>query len=530
MATERLEITDKEIRAARAMAEAGKTPDGKIHAYTDTKFTGLQLRVQARKAAWVVRWGDYSPTIGYVHPVGDRTITALKTVRDIAAATLSLLKQDPSKVKIFLQSVHSSQTIAKALEAAHSHQEQNATTWTLRECFERTIEDKRNPNHKNHIGPQMEKDLRITLGRACYQAVLNKPAVYVTADDIENVRDTVKKQAEAVGQSGISPSNKVITHTRAVLDYCATTHRGKSGLGESQPWWKMLGTVFKNPQKTRRPDVEAIVKTMLLAEEYLNKPLPGRAIQTPGTTPNTLAALWWIILTVQRANAGMSLLPYNIGPDLERPDSGCLLAAWDKDVMKAGQSFVLPVPERAWNFVNGIRSRGKHLDNSEWVFPSVKSTTEKSIHTTPSGIYQIVARLAGKKNPEQKFEGERKNKVPPRTELRNLLAENDIDWWSMHDVRRTLTGVMRDAKMPGGASAILAHEVTEKEVLTATATELQKADFRKQRTAKITRMAYGGESQFIELKSEAMKVWTDVILDEYERQKGANLATFEAAE
>ncbi|WP_142627997.1 hypothetical protein [Rhizobium sp. P007] len=519
MATERLEITEKEIRAARAMAEVGKTPDGKIYVWTDTCCKNLRLQVQAKTASWIVRWKDASVTIGYIHPADKQVITALKTVRDIAQSTLALLKQDPKKVKIFLAGVHAKQTIAKALEAAHAHQEQNATTWTLRECFERTIEDKRNPDHKNHIGSEMEKDIRITLNRACYQSVLDKAAVYVTADDIEHVRDTVKKEAEAAGKKGISPSNKVITHTRAVLDYCATTHRGKSGLGEVQPWWKMLGTVFKNPEKTRRPEVEEVVRTMLLAEEYLTKPLPGRAIQAPGTTHNTLAGLWWIILTVQRATAGLSLLRYNIGPDLERSDSGWLIAAWDKDVMKAGQSFVLPIPERAWKFIEAIRSKGKHLEDSDWVFPSVKSTEDNSIHATPSGIYRVVYRLAGKDEPEQKFEGERKNKTPARTDRRDLLTENGISWWSMHDVRRTLTAVMKDAKMPGGASAILAHEVSEKEVLTASATELQKADFRKQRTAKITRMAYGGESQFIELKSEAMEVWTNTVLDEYDRQK-----------
>ena len=41
----------------------------------------------------------------------------------------------------------------------------------------------------------------------------------------------------------------------------------------------------------------------------------------------------------------------------------------------------------------------------------------------------------------------------------------------------------------------------------------------KEHMVRITRLAYGGQNPFIKLKSEAMKLWTDAILDEYEEQK-----------
>ena len=75
-----------------------------------------------------------------------------------------------------------------------------------------------------------------------------------------------------------------------------------------------------------------------------------------------------------------------------------------------------------------------------------------------------------------------------------------------------------EAGIPGGASVILAHEVKEKEALAVTGTERQRADFLRQRQAKVTQLAYGG-AQHLALKREAIKVWCDAVLCEYARQQ-----------
>lgn len=89
----------------------------------------------------------------------------------------------------------------------------------------------------------------------------------------------------------------------------------------------------------------------------------------------------------------------------------------------------------------------------------------------------------------------------------------------MQDLRRTLAIFMTDKRMPGGASAILAHEVKESESLTPSATERQRADFKRQHLARITQLAYHAETQVIDIKNEAMALWTNAVLDEYQRQK-----------
>lgn len=517
MATEKLVITDKEIARAKKMAETGETPDGKIFVFTDEKLTGLRLMVQGKRASWIVRWKDYSPVIGYVHAKGERIITAPKTVRDLATTVLSLLKDDPNKVGPFLDAHWSGQKKSDALQAVHK----TADTWTLRECFEHTIAGKTASDAKNRITDNTVKDYRGTFGRECFQKILDKPAVLITRGDIESVRDWVKKNV------GASPATKVITYTRAVFTYCARNHAGQSGLEKVDSWWMFLNAPYEIKPRSRRPEVEAIVKTMIIAEDYLGKRLPGRAVDKSGVNPGTLAGLWWLVLTCQRATAGMSLLAHDVVTDPESNEF--LLAVWAEDIMKAGMAHVLPIPDRAWSHVNALIKQGKHANTEghDWAFPSEKVV---GVHATASGVYRILYRLAGR-DKEHKPRGELKGKKVPiaQEDRRNLLAEAGIPWWSLHDLRRTITAVLDDHGLPGGATVILAHDIHEKEALAVTASEREREDFQRLRTARITKMAYGG-SQYIKLKKEAMKIWTDVVLDEYDRQKAAKSALLEAAE
>ena len=79
------------------------------------------------------------------------------------------------------------------------------------------------------------------------------------------------------------------------------------------------------------------------------------------------------------------------------------------------------------------------------------------------------------------------------------------------------------AGIPGGASAVLAHEMKSDVSLNVTMTDLERDEFMRQRVARITNAAYGA-AQYPKLKAEAMEVWTTALLDEYDRQK-ADTAT-----
>lgn len=192
--------------------------------------------------------------------------------------------------------------------------------------------------------------------------------------------------------------------------------------------------------------------------------------------------------------------------------------ASQEGVMKAGQAHVLPIPVRAWRHVRALIQQGKHAKapGHDWAFPS---ETKKGFNASASGVYRILYRLAAK-DKEHKPRGELKERnVPKPTDpRRDLLAEAGIAWWRLHDPRRTLTKVLDEHGIPGGATVVLAHDIHEKEALAVTASERERADFQRLRTARITKMAYGG-AQYLSLKKEAMTIWTNTLLDEYERQK-----------
>jgi hypothetical protein len=541
MASKCSSIDKNDVIAAIRMTRTG-TPDGKIFVHTDKSTRGLMLRVQGKKAAWVVKYKNDTATIAFAYPDDEpRYVSALSKVQELARIVRTMLENgDKEQVSSYLASYYLERAgstdknkIGTAKQALASMKAAVAVdAWTLSDCVDAAIKMKTASDAKKkiRIAPSTVKDIRGTFNRPAFKAAMRKPVLSLTVGDIEAVRDEVYKNV------GASPAIKVITYTRSVLNFCRKYH-SKSGLSTVERWWEMLDAPYEIEARDRQPSIKEVVQTMILAEEYLTKPLPGRAFGTTGVSHAVLAALWWIVLTCQRVDAGLALHPYNVVKDGERPDSGWLLASWDGADMKAGKTFVLPIPERAWAFIDGFRKKAKVASSEEWAFPSDK---KPEVHTSSSGTYRIIYRLAARDALVQKKSNKkidrsiidgRKWTPPARTERRDLLAENGIQWWSHHDLRNTLTTYMSQRRMPGGASAILAHEVKDDTHLRVSAADRSRLDFQKERAAKITQTAYGAESQFIELKSVAMLEWTNAILDEYDRQTGRNVVPFvEAAE
>ncbi|MBM7324120.1 tyrosine-type recombinase/integrase [Agrobacterium sp. S2] len=537
MPTEKLTIEDHHVRNAAYKAETEGFPKG-ITIYSDQKETGLRLQMEGRTASWVVRFRNSSITIGYVYPENERHITALSKVRELARAVRAMLadnEDDKDRIKAFLAIYYTkgkaNRDTKKTAIELHSREEaarraaeeeaSRPTTWTLRECVEETIRAKTDPatRETDRITANTVKDYRLTFNRPAFAHLMDVPVVSITRGDIEAVRDEVKR---TVGKSPAG-AMKVVIYFRAVMTWCAQNNSRNSGL-EGDAWWNMITAPYEIKPRDRRPEIEAIVKTLILAEQYLGKPLPGRAQTVAGVGHGTLSGLWWLVLTCQRANAGMSMLGHDVVDDKVE---GWKLAAWSKDVMKAGKAHALPIPSEAWEMVDKFRQKGKHGANTqEWAFPSERK--KGKVHVSASGVYRVLYRLAGRDELLQDVERERKKAIPRRTERRDLLEEAGIDWWSLHDLRRAITKALNEAGIPGGASVILAHEVHEKEAMAVTATERQRADFLRLRQAKVTAMTYGG-AQHLGLKKEAMKIWCDAVLGEYARQKGLAMSEQAAA-
>ncbi|WP_370035932.1 hypothetical protein [Sinorhizobium fredii] len=185
---------------------------------------------------------------------------------------------------------------------------------------------------------------------------------------------------------------------------------------------------------------------------------------------------------------------------------------------KNRKTHVLPIPMRAVeHMLPLIEAAQDH--GSVWAFPSERGSEENDICISRTAIRQFIVRLEGK-DPMMKG----------RDDARNLLEEVGVSHWSPHDLRRSITVVMDDNGIPGGASAVLAHEVKLSEHLGEDAlTDAQREEWAANRMAKITKLAYGGGT-FLKLKKTAMTVWTNAVLDAWEAAQTAQEQFLEAAE
>lgn len=508
------------VHVERAQRQASKNLKGEgepvEYILTDKGHKRLSLKLQGGTVRWLARTKDHTRVIGYAFPTSHEwRLTAPKEARELCGYVQALLNDDPKKVEPYLTGRHAGKGHQEALDSIKS----DVTTWTFGECVEQVIAGRTSPGAKNPLKPNGVKDLRGAFARPECEGLKSTPSCYVTKGQVEDVRDKV------ANAYGVSVAKKVVTYTRSILDWCLRFQSAKSGLSDRDVWWKLLHDPYHVEPRDRKPEIEDIVGSLLLAEKYLSTPLPGRMVDKPSVGAGVLAGLWWLVLTCQRGGAGMGLRAYNLVSDGNRP--GWWLATWDEEDMKGGRAQMLPIPERAVRHLQKLREMNKHKGNEDWAFPSER---DPEVHATASGVYRVLYRLAGRDSLEVKKKDGwqpalRADGTPrkrrERGERRNLLKKLGIAWWSMHDVRRTLTDFLDGKEMPAAASAILAHELDTLKAPKATASEREREDFLKMHTARITRMAYGSKAQFLGLKSEALMLWTDALFDEYDRQMTA---------
>lgn len=506
MATVRVVIGDKHVKEALAIAESKETPPGGIHIYSDIEARGLRLVVQKGRAAWVVKYRDWSKVIGFVYPKDQRPITAAGTARAMVPFVKGILDDNPKQLEPFLVARHNGLDNKKALEGMRPV----VTTWTLQQCADAMIEARTKMTAQSPLRKASVDEINRTLKRPEMKDLVDTAAVLLKRGEVEKVRDKIE------ASSGISAAKKCVSNIRTILNYCCEYKSGESGLDHKDMWWELLKTDSKIVARTRTPTIPEIVKTLQLSAHYLDHPLPGRVDGKHGVRDNVYAGFWWLVLTAQRTSAGLALRKVDFYPDPRDPDY--YLAAWDGGITKNKKTHVLPIPKRAVEHMLPLMEAAAD-HGSKWAFPSERGTGENDIHINRTAVRQFIVRLEGN---DPLMRG--------KEEARNLLAEIGVAHWSPHDLRRSITAVMDDNGIPGGASAVLAHEIKLSEHLGEDAlTEAQREEWAANRMAKITKLAYGGGT-FLKLKKSAMTVWTNAVLDAWEAVKAPAETYLEAAE
>ncbi|KQS91066.1 hypothetical protein ASG42_11280 [Rhizobium sp. Leaf391] len=514
-----VEIEKKHIDGAIERAKAGVSKEDSYY-YADKQTKGLQLRVQSRQAFWALKYFNWTRTIGYAWPAEDRHLPSISEARKLAAACKDILDDDPKMLEPMLVKYYGRSD--RDIKKAKKEMSAVSTGWTVLRTAEEMITARQQPDTDEPIKPATIAQFRYTLKRPELKELVNKPISDVTKGDL----DAVKRELDKMPEHATTAVKKFVSDIRRILTWGATHATDTTGLDPSNLWWQLVKSGKKTKPVTRTPEVDDLVKTLILAEEYLKKPLPGRASDGRfGIGQNVLNALWWLCLSAQRATAGTQLRVIDFFPDPERRESGWYLAFWEET--KNGKAFVLPVPPRAVTFLLSLISKNKGNHSSQWCFPSSKGDAANDIPIDRNSPGAFIERLATVDTPTRtrikaelkKDEENRKKKgkeyEPWVNPFVDLLAEHDVMYWSPHDVRRGLTAVMKKHDIPGGASAVLAHEVD----VTADLRHVDNARNRERwlelRVAKVTELAYGAGG-FIPLKGKAMEIWTNTILDRYE--------------
>ncbi|OLP58117.1 hypothetical protein BJF93_05655 [Xaviernesmea oryzae] len=469
------------------------------HYITDLKCTGLSLRLKGEKVAFFLRYKGISKTLGWAHEGEAWYIPSIKAARELADKVKRQIDfgGEPYAEEFLRQHHH---VVENKLDLTHDdivrEMRPKVGTWTLQQCIDKTIEDKTADTATKPWRAPTVSTLRSTFAKPEFADLLDMPAVNLKRSDIERIRDVMLTK-----HASPSPAGKVVSNVSTVLGHCQSVHGGQSGLDRVEPWWKLLTVGRTTKPRTRNPGVENIAKSLILADVYTMKRLPGRMQAKHdhkyGIRDGVAAAFHWVCLTAQRQGAALAIRRIDYVPDPE--NDGWYLAAWGEGVMKAGVAHVLPIPPRL------VRHMASKLDqvgrpDSQWLFPSERGKND--IHVHRSSTLSVLKRL-----------GARDALTKKRATAVDLLAANGIKWWTPHDTRRTITPVMDAAGIPGGSSVVLAHEVRRTDRL-----DVANDESREQHVARITRLAYGG-AQHLHLKRKAMTVWTDTVLDEYDRLK-----------
>lgn len=460
-------IKAKEISRLVALAKSGDSSTVVISGNGDLK--NVSLRKSGRTVAWLFRYKGMNSSFGYSHPEGAHM---LENVSEAIKIVPMLRKEfeigGKEAVNEFINTYHARKTLDEDLdyESIRRAIRPISTTWTLRQCIEQMLEDRAKVTHTDQLSPSSSDDYRTTMNRPECQELMSKPASDLTRKEIEKVRNIIRKKI------GLDPARKLITHVRASLDYCFEEHSGEAGLeGVSESWWHLLKFKEKSIARDRKPSLEEIAKVMILAKHFSKHPAPKAVIKRNSIGIAVLHAFLFICLTSQRQGASVQLRCEDI-----KIIEGQMIAFWRSETMKSKRTFALPIPKAVIDFLPPLQ----HLEEEGFVF---RSYLEDETPVSRSATFGVIRKL--------------KNY--------GLLEKNNIKYFSPHDIRRTIVGVLEDTDIPAGASAVLDHAIS------------YRVDD-KQAVASVTSSNYHNLRR-LRLKGKALDIWTSALLKEYKLQE-----------
>ncbi|WP_342164027.1 hypothetical protein [Methylobacterium sp. SD21] len=413
--------------------------DGRAHEWADTQERGLVLRVGKTGGAFylktehrTVRLGDMDLPVAAAREAAQRSRVELREGRVPSRANL----------RVWQEAHRRGLSPAEAIDAAFpeiapersEEDRRREGPWQWGDLIEIYLAWKL-PSLRARWAGQYEKHLR----RAGEGALGLKLASAVTQEDLLKVRNRV------AAERTMSAAADTIEAVKAAMDWAKRSEPVISGLGKvPYPWWRDgLHVDWSSSEREHTPTLPELARTLVLAERH--RSLGGTAKETSN---GTLAALWAVVLTGQRAGALTGTLRATTRDWPERP--GWKIWTWTREEMKGGRRprpQAIPVPPEAL----AVLARFPVDPDSPYLFPSI--VAGKSVY--PTVLTQLLGRMQG--DPK----GGRGGKETKRPEA-DLFARHGIRPWTPHDVRRTMPVFLDLERLAGSASAILAHKHARK--------------------------------------------------------------------
>lgn len=494
--------------------------------WVDTECPGLVLRITKRGQSWLIRRRDCTIRIGPLDKIGlnhareiaEKTREAAKRGRNLKTFVQLLVQtsddyfhvretEKPPQGEIDFTDHWSKETALEWADGVANEKSELGRrwlkgelqpTWTWKNLTNHFLEAKLKTLKKSYQ-PEYEHYLRLPEFELIEHVLIRNLKI----GDLELVRDKMFKAY------AVSTVSRAVRQAREMLTWGWSYHINKCGLENCQwEWWTRWRVEYKSKVRTRRPSIDELARTMVLADEIRNL-----AEDEHETYPGTVCALWMAVLTAQRTGSLLLLRPDRLfDPDHSPKLRGWKLANWTSEEMKGGRDggrpHSLPLPPRLLQTLK--RFQTEESRKSEWMF-SARRPQER---ITQSALNLLMYRMQGRVyDHRKKNKPNRPGKPGPKPALtakvrRNLFAEFGIKPWTLHDVRRSLTRFLDDNRLGGAASAILGHKLAYEKMP------------EEERMAEVTEIHYNS-SQRLSLKAEGMKLWVDTILNACERERAS---------
>lgn len=458
MPTLRIEISPKIIKEAKEAAASGEHTSSQPLIFADVVEKGLQLRVQQYSVSWLLKFKNYTKSLGTISEIQNITL-ARKTAQKVR----NLLKEDLD-VKSFLNAKANENTDEQALEKSALATKKKAGEWTWLQLTEEYFEYLSKPRRGRPASEKSAKNARNSIDIKEAEYLNDKLLSEISAADFENIRDITEKAGRKTA------SRAFLANAKAALSFAKKMHSAKSGLSNINRWWlevQQLDSTYI-AAKTRAPTLQEIVRILHTIEQ--NRILKKEKNQAYDSI-NMLSGIWFLILSAQRISASFSLKKVNIKDhnDAELRKKGWKIAYWSAEDMKSKRLHALPLPPKFALLFDRINNVG-----SEYVFSSSTDSDKHLDINSPKNMF---------------------------SRLRKSGKLDDVDHFTPHDFRRSFATWCSDNLLPdGAASAVLDHAITGETVI----------------SADITRQIYD-RSQRLNLKAIALEKWSEAIFDEYRK-------------